>query len=81
MKPENTWTLTMMASRNDGALLLFRPVSGVHAHVRELLDSDMALLEFTLVVPRSQVEELQDALTVDQSLEREGNRWLFVSSD
>ncbi len=81
MKPESRWTLTLMASRDDGTLLLFRPVSGVHAHVRELLDSDVGLLEFTVVVPRSEAEELQDALTADKSAEREGKQWLFVSSD
>jgi hypothetical protein len=81
MKPENRWTLTMMASRDDGALLLLRPVTGVHAHVRELLDADMALLEFTVVVPRSRAEELQDALAPGDPPQHEGDRWLFVSND
>jgi hypothetical protein len=81
MRPANRWTLTMMASRDDGALFLLRPVTGVHAHVRELLDSDLALLEFTVVLPRSRAEELQDALTLGDPPRHEGDHWQFVSGD
>jgi hypothetical protein len=81
MKPEKSWTLTVMASRNDGAVLLLQPVSGVHAHVQELLDSDMALLEFTVVVPLSKAEELLYASAVDESQEPQGDRWQFVPRD
>jgi hypothetical protein len=81
MRPEKSWTLMVMASRNDGAVLLLQPVSGVHAHVQELLDSDMALLEFTVVVPLSKAEELLYASAVDESQEPQGDRWQFVPRD
>ncbi len=75
MEPEKNWTLTVMASREDGTVLFLQPVSGVHAHVRELFDSDMALLEFTLVVPRSKAEELLYASALDESQEPQGDQW------
>ena len=66
MKAENNWTLTIMATREDGAAFFVQPISGIHAHVREFLDSDMALLEFTMVVSRSRAEELLDATALDE---------------
>lgn len=81
MKPGKSWTLTVMASRNDGTVLFLQPVSGVHAHVREMFDSDMALLEFTVVVPNSKAEELLYASAIGESQEPEGDRWQSVSRD
>jgi len=66
MKNEGGWKLSITASRKDGTLLLFEPASGAHAHVKELVDSEQALVEFTLVVPRMLAEVLHDALTVDE---------------
>lgn len=66
MQQESHWTLIVTVARKDDILFLFEPMSGAHAQVRELLDSDLALLEFTLVVPRSQAEELQDTLTLGE---------------
>lgn len=80
MKPGNSWTLTVMASRADGTVLVVQPVSGVHAHVRDLLDSDMALLEFTLVVPRSRAEELLYATAIDESHEPYRGQWQIIAS-
>jgi hypothetical protein len=62
----SNWTLIVSAALKDGTLFVFEPMSGAHAQVRELLDSDLALLEFTLVVPRSQAEELQDTLNLGE---------------
>ncbi len=63
MTRESEWTLIVTAAHSDGSMFLFEPMSGAHAQVRELVDSDLALLEFTLVVPRHQAEELRDTLT------------------
>lgn len=66
MNAENNWTLTIMATREDGQAFFVQPVSGIHAHVREFLDSDMALMEFTMVVSRSRAEELLYATALDE---------------
>lgn len=81
MKPETGWKLTIAASREDGTLLLFEPASGAHAQVKELFDSKLALLEFTLVVPRFQAEELQDALRLGESVDSDKGQWLSVAAD
>ncbi|MGC2195630.1 MAG: hypothetical protein WA628_13205 [Terriglobales bacterium] len=75
MKPEIGWQLTIAVSRKDGTLLLFEPASGAHAQVKELFDSELALVEFTLVLPRFQAEELQDALTLGESDRPNERRW------
>ncbi len=81
MKAENNWTLTMMATREDGEAFFLQPVSGVHAHMRELLDCGMALLEFTMVVPRSKAEELLYATAIDEAQQPEPEQSQFASSD
>jgi len=63
MLRESDWTLIVTAAHKDGSMFLFEPMPGAHAQVRELVDSDLALLEFTLVVPRHQAKELKDTLT------------------
>lgn len=67
MLRESRWTLILAAARKDGTLLLFEAMSGAHVQLRELLDCDLALLEFTLLVPRWQAEELQDTLNLGKS--------------
>jgi hypothetical protein len=64
MLRESRWTLVVTAALKDGTLFLFEPMSGAHVQVRELVDSDLALLEFTLVVSRAQAQELRDTLTL-----------------
>ena len=70
MQNESKWTLVIAALHKDGTLFLFEPVSGAHAEVKELFDSGLALLEFTVVVPRSQAEELQGLLALGESEKR-----------
>lgn len=81
MKAENNWTLTMLATREDGTAFFLQPVSGIHAHVRELLDSEMVLLEFTMVLSRSKAEELLYATAVDEAQQPESDQCQFASSD
>ena len=69
MKRESGWTLTVILSRKD-VMFLFEPVSSASAQVKQLLDSDLALLELTLAIPRFQAEELQEALTLGESDEQ-----------
>jgi hypothetical protein len=78
MLGESSWTLIVTAARKDGTLFIFEPMSGAHAQLRELLDCDLALLEFTLVVPRRQAEELQDTLNLGESDRRSSEEpWLL----
>ena len=75
MKAESGWKMVIAASRHDGALLLFEPVAGAHVQVKEMFDSEQALVEFTLVVPRFQAEVLQDALMLAEPVQPyEGGR-------
>jgi hypothetical protein len=67
MLRESNWILIVTTARKDGTMFVFEPMSGVYAQVRELLDSDFALVELTIVVPRSQAAELQDRLTLVES--------------
>ncbi len=81
MKAENSWTLTLMATRQDGTEFFLQPVAGVHAHVRELLDSEVALLEFTMVVSRSKAAELLYATAMDETQQPTLDQWRLASSD
>ena len=62
MLRESDWILILIAAHKSGSVLPFEPMSGAHVQVRELVDSELALLEFTLVVSRLQAEELNDTL-------------------
>lgn len=81
MKRNSEWTLTIAASRNDGITVLFESAAGAHAQVKPLLDSELALLESTLVVPRAQAEELLDAMTPSESDERDKCSWMHAAID
>ena len=70
MQNERKWTLVIAALHKDGTMFLFEPVSGAHVEVKELFDSGLALLKFTVVVPRGQAEELQGLLALDESGKR-----------
>jgi hypothetical protein len=63
MLRESEWILIVTAAHCDGSVFRFEPMSGAHAQFRPLVDSDLALLEFTLVVPRHQAEEMRNTLT------------------
>jgi len=67
MSRPSTWKLIISAGHNNGVVFLFEPAHGAHAQIRELFDSELALLEFTFAVPRCQAQELQDALTLSES--------------
>jgi hypothetical protein len=67
MSKQSNWKLTVTVSHQNGMVFLFEPPAGAHVQIRELLDSDLALLEFTFTVPRFQAEEVQQALTLSES--------------
>ena len=70
MSRPSAWKLIITAAHDNGVVFLFEPAHAAHAQIRELLDSDLALLEFTFAVPRRQAQELQDALALSE-LDRE----------
>ncbi|HLK33810.1 MAG TPA: hypothetical protein VKT29_12015 [Terriglobales bacterium] len=49
--------LTLTLAGKDGSAFVVDGLQSIYAHVQQLHSSDVALLEFTVVIPRYQVQE------------------------
>lgn len=69
MSEGNNWFLTITAGRSDGTCFLIDTLPGVTARTREMLDSDLALVEIAFLVSREQAGELEYVLSPRNSTE------------
>jgi hypothetical protein len=69
MSDGNRWFLTITAGRHDGTFFLIDTLPGVTVHTREMLDSDIALVEIAFLVSREQAGELEYVLRATTSTE------------
>ena len=56
MSDKANLTLTLMGK--DGSAFVVDSLQSLYAHVKQLHSSDVALLEFAVVIPRYQVQEV-----------------------
>lgn len=50
--------LTLTLAGKDGSSFVVDGLQSIYAHVQQLQSSNLALLEFTVVIPRYQVQEV-----------------------